>query len=434
MSRSAKNPFVSLMTVVACHLVLLFIFYCILSFFGFIKGMPGNDSLVRFDVVFYKSIVDSGYSYIPGTQSNIAFFPLFPAIWHFLHTSPMGISCVNLLLMLAGVVLLQKTYQVKLPQLLVLLSTPSLFFCYIPYSEAMFFLASAVFLYGLEKNTKVAILGIFLACLTRSASTIFIPALIFTLFITFKKGKEPKKQFLKYGLLMVSSLLALLVTQLIQYFQTGYFFKFFEVQKHWGRDFKIPTFYLTTWDGVRLIWLDGLAFFVGVVCLVICAGLLIRKLKNWSRELSPSFVFSVTYLGIVTLIILFFSCVDTFLDGTSIFSLNRFVFATPYFFVFLVLSAKYFKINLKNTLVFVIIAVIVWSLFNANGYLSGLSKYTLPVFKTKLYFALAFLYSLVYFLMLKVKIHQNTWSGLYVFNLIIQVYLFNCFCNDLWVG
>ena len=427
-----SSPFAA----IAAHVLILLTMYCILSFLGFIKGMPTNESLIQYDVVFYKSIADAGYSYAPGTQSNVAFFPLFPLIWKLSHLSSVMMSLLNLVFMLAGMVILNKVLRLRRSEFLLLLSTPSLLFCYIPYSEALFFLSCSLFIYGLDRNFKLALLGIFLACLCRSASMTFIPVLIFTalFYIKPKRTVENRKHIIRFSLLIAASLLALLLSQFIQYLQTGEFFVIFEAQKQWDRVFKFPTSYLTTWDGIRLIWLDGLAFLTGVVSAVIAVIVFIRKVSGTGKTISPVFVFSIGYLALVTVTILFFSTVDTYLGGTSIFSLNRFVFATPFFFVFLMLSFRYFKLNVKLILYFTLISAVVWLLFNAHGYIEGLTIFDLKYFKTKLYFIITFLYSLVYVAMIDKNKRLQLWSGLYIFNIILQLYLFNGFFNGRWVG
>ena len=414
----------------------MFLGYCMLSFFGIIKGIPTDESLIRYDVVFYKSIVDNGYTYTPGQQSSVAFFPLFPFLWRAIQVSPLVISIINMVLMIIGMHILNKVLKLKKTELLILLSTPSMMFCYIPYSEAMFFLCCTIFLYGLDRNFKIALLGIFLAGLCRSASMTFIPVLVFcALFYIIPSKKDlTKKHLLQFLALSVVALLSLVVAQFIQYLETGAFFVIFEAQKQWDRTFKFPTFYLTTWDGIRLIWLDGLAFLVGAISAVTAIVLLIRKYKTQTKSFSPIYTFSIGYLAMVTLTILFFSQVDTHQNGTSIFSLNRFVFATPFFFVFLILSFKYFKLNQKLLLYFSITSIIVWILFHALGNIEGLSVYDLPYLKTKIYFLIVSLYSLVYVVMLNKNYRTQLWSALYVFNVILQLYLYNSFFHNGWVG
>lgn len=41
---------------------------------------PWIDWTARFDTGWYHGIVINGYSYVPGVQSNVAFFPVFPSI------------------------------------------------------------------------------------------------------------------------------------------------------------------------------------------------------------------------------------------------------------------------------------------------------------------------------------------------------------------
>jgi hypothetical protein len=52
------------------------------------NAMPGNvflDVWARWDSAFYLDIVEMGYAYIPGQQSSVAFFPLYPLLVDALH-------------------------------------------------------------------------------------------------------------------------------------------------------------------------------------------------------------------------------------------------------------------------------------------------------------------------------------------------------------
>ena len=147
----------------AFHCSFLFFLYLILSFFGLISEFPTEFSLNQYDVSWYQSIISNGYVINEGQQSNVAFFPLFPLIWKLLHLSNVGISCVNLLFLGLGAFVLAKTYKLSSQTILLLCSTTSLFFCYIPYSEALFFLAGSLIIYGFRNNYWWLIAGIFMA-------------------------------------------------------------------------------------------------------------------------------------------------------------------------------------------------------------------------------------------------------------------------------
>jgi hypothetical protein len=424
-----KNP----LAIITLHVSLYFICYCVLSFLGFIKGYPTNESLMQWDAGWYQSIVENGYSFNKLHQSNVAFFPLFPLIWEITSLSPLWISLVNLIFLFMGMLLLQRTYNISNINFLLLLSTPSLFFCYIPYTEALFFLGGSLIIYGLKTNNWIAVSGILIACLTRSASLLFIPVILFAKFYNYQPNRSNKNLIRETLILFLSVIISLLISLYLQYLDTGTFFSFFQQQENWNGELNIPTLYLTTWDESRLIWLDGLAFFIGCLALISCLILIKRKFIKKTKSVSSDFLFSIGYLAIVTLIILFYASVDN-RGGTSIYSLNRLIFSTPFFFVFLIILLKRTRLNKKGVLYFLLVSTIIWLLFNMHGYLQNLDKFALPYFKTKIYFAVIILYSFTYMLMSNKNCKTHIWSGLYLLNIILQIYLFNSFINGKWIG
>lgn len=428
-----KNSFKSYLITIGLHASIWMISYLIFSFFGFIKGYPTNESIAQWDVGWYQSIVKNGYSFHPGQQSNVAFFPLFPFVWKLLSASPIGISIVNLLFLFIGVFLLYRLYHLERSHVLLIFSIPSIFFCYVPYSEAIFFAACSLIIYGFHKNEWLAIAGVFIACLTRSASLIFIPILLFSKLYNYQSGANNKKLIRETLLLILSAIISTLLSQYIQYLESGEFFTIFQAQTEWGRYFGLPVFYLTTWDEARLIWLDGLAFFTGMVSFVLCVILFAKKLIHKRKNISSAYLFSVSYLALVTIVTLFYSGEDA-TGGTSLYSLNRFIFSTPFFMVFLIVLLKRNRWIKPVVFPFLAISIITWLLFNANGHLHYLEKFALPHLKTQIYFGLILLYSSLYILITDRTYKTHLWSGLYVFNVFLQIYLFNSFLNGVWIG
>lgn len=433
MTLQIKNKNLDSAIVIFSHLFIFIILYLILSFFGFIKGLPNNTSLMQWDAWWYKSIIDNGYSFNPDGQSNIAFFPLFPFIWKFFQLTPVLISVLNLFFLFSGMIVLRNAYHFNRMEFLLLLSIPSLFFCYVPYSEAVFFLAGSFIIYGLKKDFKIALLGVFLAGLARSATLIFIPIILFSKIYNYRPGKNNKKLIIETTYLILTSIISTLFAQLIQFQGSGKFFTIFEVQKEWNRILSIPVLYFTTWDGARLIWLDGLALFTGILSISLIVLFLWKKLSKHNKTFSSAFLFSIGYLALVSITTLLYSSEDA-IGGTSIYSLNRFVFATPFFTVFIIMGLRIIQINKKSVLYFVVIALLTWLLFNAHGYLPGADRTLVQFLKAKVYFGIVFLYSFVYLLLADNRIKITLWSGLYLLNMILQIFLFNEFINGKWIG
>ena len=354
-------------------------------------------------------------------------------VWYYSFIT-IGISIVNLLCFYSGMFILFKTFNLDAKKLLLLLSIPSLFFCYVPYTESLFFLAGSFIIYGLKRNHWLVILGVFLACLTRSASLIFIPIILFSKLYNLTTERENNRKIIKETVLLIlTAIIATLLAQYIQYLYTGQFFTIFKAQKAWNRIIKIPTLYFTTWDEARLIWLDGLAFLIGTLGIVLSVILLIKKIKNKHKKISSDYLFSISYLGLVTLVTVLYSGEDAN-GGTSLVSLNRYVFSTPFFMLFLIMLLKRNRLMKNQLIVFITISIITWLMFHATGYLHNLDCFVVSSAKTQIYFGIIILYSLIYMLLSNKKYLSLLWSGFYLLNIIIQIFLFNSFLIGIWIG
>ncbi len=171
----------SLLAAIICHIIAFILIYFLLYQLGFISVYPTNSNLVNMDASWYKDIRDDGYYYSDTTTSPMAFFPLFPYVWKLTGLNSIGISIFNYLIFLLGFSLLSKHLKLNFKQNLLFLSTPSLFFCFIPYSESLFFLGSVILLIGLNKdNIIIVVTGHIITTFSRSVGVVFIPAYIFT--------------------------------------------------------------------------------------------------------------------------------------------------------------------------------------------------------------------------------------------------------------
>ncbi len=419
---------------ISIHSLVLIAMYAALYFLGIFKVIPSLENISQWDTGWYSSIVKDGYSYIENAQCNIAFFPLFPYLWKFTQLSVIGMSILNYIFLCIGFTLLYRAFNLSTKELFILLSTPSLFFCYVPYSEALFFLSCSIFLYGIQKEMSfLCIVGLGLACLTRSVSILFIPGILFSwLLITTSKNKMSHIRIIVY--LLATAIASTLLVNYIQYLETGVAFKLFEVQLQWGHIFSWPEFYLTTWDGVRLLWLDGLAFYTGIICLLYCIYYSYDYFIN--KKTSPihaSYLFSLFYLAASTLVVFFYSGKDG-AGGTSIYSLNRYIFATPFFSVFIIFLLRKTEVTRTHWMVLILSSIVCWSFFGLFSQLNGLDYIFIPVIKTQQYFALMTAYAFLYLLMTSKKTTPVIWYGVYLINIALQLFLLNSFIQGKWIG
>jgi hypothetical protein len=184
------------------------------------------------------------------------------------------------------------------------------------------------------KNDKATFIyiGLFIAVLARPAFTIFVPAFIILEFLILNK-KERSFRIIAY---ITISILGLLCVSIIQFIDTNEWFKFFEAQKNWGNKLRVPSLPLRSWGHGYAIGLDSLAFLIGTIS---GSFILYKFFKSTPKLISKEVAFSCLYLAGITLSVLLFR-------GGSLFSLNRFVLATP----FIIVAFDYWtnqKINLK---------------------------------------------------------------------------------------
>lgn len=136
--------------------------------------------LDRWDAGWYRSIVEHGYSYTPGAESNVAFFPLLPlCVWLLRAVTGFKISfagfVISNLALLASAILLRRLVQRDYPApervgdrvVWLLLFCPMTFFHSAFYTESIFLLLSIATLFAARERRWLAA-GIFGALLTAS--------------------------------------------------------------------------------------------------------------------------------------------------------------------------------------------------------------------------------------------------------------------------
>ncbi|MGD0496284.1 MAG: mannosyltransferase family protein [Candidatus Bathyarchaeia archaeon] len=149
------------------------------------------DLFFRWDSGWYLSIVQNGYSYVPGIASNVAFFPLYPSLvkifsFGLADVRITGIVLSNVALLLAMFYLFRlvrldyQNTKIPLNSVIFALIFPASFFFSIFYAESLFFfLTVACFYYARKNRWFLSSLFGFFAALTRALGVfIFIPILI----------------------------------------------------------------------------------------------------------------------------------------------------------------------------------------------------------------------------------------------------------------
>jgi len=377
------------------------------------SGLPiSPPNFLNWDAEHYDYIRSYGYQ-----DFRVAFFPLFPLLWRTLALDAFGISIINALIFLTGFYILMRSYKItRVDSILLYLTIPGFLFFYLPYSESLFFLCSVLILLGLKENKSLLVYsGLFLSILSRPAFTVFIPAFI----ITELMHPTSLKSILRIGVYLFISAVGIFIVGAIQNADTGEWFQFFTVQKEWGNELQVPKLPLTSWAGSFIVKTDGFALLIGALAGGYLAALLL-KLK-WIKAALPGrdVLFSLAYLGGISLTVLLFR-------GGSLFSLNRFILATPFIVVALHywLNQEVFLTN-KQLIITYVSIFLFWLLLGSYVHIQELLKYALLSFYALFIFSLKSNFPLVrkYSLILLIAL-----------NFIFQVTFYVRFLSGLWVG
>jgi general stress protein CsbA len=386
---------------------------------------------LRMDASWYWKISQEGYSYTPGKQSSVAFYPLFPLLWKWTGLGYLGIVLVNMGLLLSSLYLLATEYRIRGFHLLILLAVPSLVFSFVPYSESTFFLGATLLLLGFKKDSiLLIIIGAAISCSARSASVILILCFIFTYLICENQTMQWKRVRL-YLVAILTAIIASMAVRWFQVYQAGAEFSLFEVQTHWNRQLRFPTFPLTTLSQKSLVWNDFLALFTAMICGSLIIRTFLRRIEKRDIVLEPELILACLYIAGIASVTLLFS--GTLGDrGTSIHSLNRFIFSTPFFTIFLIYIFNQAVINRR---VLYPLGLLFFCLY-LSFIIGSTGKYATLPFQIQVlgYFSLMFCLVLLYLASAMKRYTQIFWPVLYSVCLLLQAYLYCAHLAGLRVG
>lgn len=414
------------LTIIMTYVVMISVSIFGLILIGKIDTSDFSNSLLQWDANWYNSIVQNGYIYLDGSQSNAGFFPGFPAVWKFLGFGGLGISIFNLLLFLSSFLLLIKAMKVSNLQALFILSLPSIFFFYVPYSEALFYALSALAIVS-WRSKKWWLVGIsfFVLALIRPVVFFLFPA-VFVLLL-FQRSKR--------GLRRIAGLLVILMAGTFFGFYhigkvTGDFFAYSNAQiQNWDHSFSIPGLPLTTWRGYRILWLDGLAFLTTLGVAVMAVNWIVKNIRGlFKTAVDELDVLSVVYTGMTLIYVLFFHGKEE--GSTTILSMNRYVFCSPFLHYLMLKYLRSFEWNKQSKTMLISLLGTVLIVFGFPYHtVVGLS-FNLSI----LFFMGVSLYFLAHSAMLFKK--RFIWVNiiLIIINLGLQAYVFQGFLKGNWIG
>ena len=298
---------------------------------------------------------------------------------------------------------------------------------FVPYSEAIFFLAASLYLLGnYNSNIYIKIVALLLSSLARPTIFFFLPAVIFSEFIS--NDVIPKK-VKSIVILTFTIILGTVISFYIVGYNSGNFFAYSDSQiNNWDHSFSIPNLPLTTWRGYRILWLDFLGLWVVISAFIGSIIYFIQFIKKQlDQNIKKNLLLSLSYLSMILVYVLFFHPKEESTGLTSILSLNRYVFCSPFVFYLL----YYFFKNRGIKINFVLISSLVLSLLLIGvpyTAIEGLSYMKSIIFSALL--------SLFIGLQILPKLNNNNfiYLGVYILNCSLQIYLFQSFLKGNWIG
>jgi hypothetical protein len=393
----------------ALYAVLIFVFIIYLISEKNLSLLAPNNFL-RFDAVLYEDIKNNGYH----VSWLCAFFPAFPFIWAFLNASIIGISLINSIIFILSSSAISSFYNLDWKKQVFFLTIPSLIFMFVPYTESLFYFSTTLLLIGLKRDKIALILcGLLLASMIRPTTFVFIPAILATYYLT---NRNLKQTISASAIPILILTLGLFVTIWVHFYASGKWFVFFEAQKLWENYLHIPHLPFRSWGGDATTRFDGSTLFISLFCGVYILQLFYNKDKSVIP--SKDVLFSILYILGTGLIVILYR------DG-NLYSLNRFVYATPFILVTINYFFEEYEFKWKHLWLMLLISEVFWLMFNSYNHIHNFMLFT----TISLYFALILLYKHPNKLISTLSI-----LSLITINSIGIIKLFHRFLNNGWVG
>lgn len=209
------------------------------------KNLNLVDLRVHRDSFWYLKIAEKGYEYTPGKMSNIAFFPLYPALIALISKLPLLTPAlagwiISTIALSLGLIFFYKLLTKFHPNLdplepiILLLIFPTAFFLNSVYTESLFLMLSIIFFYFLlQRKFMIAAIFVSLASLSRLNGLFLLAPFIFEYLKIYGI-----KRFFNINLLsFMIAPLGIFAFMLYQYLQFNEPRAFFKAQMEWGRKF-----------------------------------------------------------------------------------------------------------------------------------------------------------------------------------------------------
>ena len=405
-----------------------------------------KNNIINWDASHYKYIRDNYYNNDKGEQ-NYAFFPLFPLLWKILYINDFLIGLFNYFLFGISIIILSSLFLPKLilsqtDRLCVFILSlilPTTAIYYIPYAEALYTFTFVIAIWGLVKNKYwVYFIFIILFSMTRPTIIVFAISIVMLDTFYFLKHRNVVHYVKELALKLIPAAIGVGIVFFMYYMNSGSFTKYFEaVNKYWPQHFGIPD-KITDWSiegyGMNVFTI----FFVLFPTAVLFVYDAVKHFKS-SDAVAPKSVFngdlsfikeyflnnSIIHFWGVFLSIFFY-------QGGSLNGLSRYVFVSPFFFIFLfTYYPKLREINWKKIL-FVFIPALVGSEF----LLLSVPKYLQPDINFHDMGFFCFLFSLIFLISLKYMNNRFKLVAMFLLafiNIVWITFLYNIYICDGWI-
>lgn len=422
MAKYLKTPFAQAFFFAFCYGVLFYILQFVFVRTHMLGTEPTLLSLKSSDVAFYDSIREGGYL---AREQNPGFFILFPLIWRLTHLNAWGIVALNVAFFAAGFAIVSRLLKEENRIFwLLLLTLPSVFFAFVPYTEALFFLLAALLLYAVyRKNYKLLWLSLFIISFVRATGVFLFPA-----FLAMELFTHPLKDWYKsiaracflYGLPLA---LGLGIFIWWQYLETGIWFVYFKIQaKNWDHHFSFPTLPLRNIENGdwRYHWLNALAILADSIALSFMIYHFVRWIRQKQIAQNGVLFICAGYMTMALFSILLMN--PRFGDQTNIMGAHRYTIMTPFFFVLLHHWSR--RKYTPRQILYIFLAInAFWALFGAY---EDLDKFIAIAVACDL-MIIAFLFHYAY------KKYDWLIVPVIAFNFFMQVHLFQLFISNVYV-
>jgi hypothetical protein len=332
-----------------------------LYYMGVVQNVPDDATLLRWDAGIYEAIARFGYTIKPG--DNTSMYVLLPLVWHLLHVGVMGISLFNLIFFSVGFAIVAAICKADAAEKILWLSVPSMYFMWVPYTEALFSLLTALSFYAIINNKRWLIwLSLFLVALTRATAVFLIPALLIMELITANAqsiNKALRTYFVDYFLPITTGLATFVI---IQYVQTGIWFPYYIQQStSQGHVFSFPVLpFADYYGGQMAVWLNAVVILVCLVALIGICIICYKRLVKQKIYKDKILILTLAYLPAVLFAIVFYN--PTWgANTTNLHGLHRYTLCTPFIFIFLHhYTAGEKRYTLQHVLLMLLLSNLVW--------------------------------------------------------------------------